>query len=55
MADFTLSPGIVTNEIDASVRRPTVSLSSVGGVVGRFDWDAECGDLQHPPCQGAGW
>ena len=38
MADFTLSPGIVTNEIDASVRRPTFSLSSVGGVVGRFDW-----------------
>lgn len=38
MADFTLSPGIVTSEIDRSIRQPTVSVGSVGGVVGRFDW-----------------
>lgn len=38
MVDFTLSPGIVTTETDRSIRTVTVPLTSVGGVVGRFDW-----------------
>jgi len=38
MADFPLSPGIVTNEIDNSIRQTTVSQGSVGGVIGRFTW-----------------
>ena len=38
MADFTISPGIVTNEIDQSIRSTTVSTGSVAGVIGEFDW-----------------
>lgn len=38
MADFTLSPGIVTNEIDNSIRQATVPQSSVAGVIGQFGW-----------------
>ena len=38
MADFTLSPGIVIKENDQSVRTPAFNLTSIGGVVGRFDW-----------------
>jgi len=38
MADFTLSPGIVTNEIDKSIRPEKLMLSSIAGVVGRFNW-----------------
>ena len=38
MADFSLSPGIVTNEIDNSVRTATVAQGSVAGVIGRYTW-----------------
>lgn len=38
MADFPISPGIVTNEIDLSVRIPVPGVSSVGGVIGRYTW-----------------
>ena len=38
MADFTISPGIVTNEIDQSIRSTTVSTGSVAGVIGEFNW-----------------
>lgn len=38
MADFTLSPGIVTNEIDNSVRQVVVPQTSVAGVIGRYSW-----------------
>jgi len=38
MADFTLSPGIVTNEIDKSIRPDKLALTSIAGVVGRFNW-----------------
>ena len=38
MADFSLSPGIVTREFDNSLTTVTVPQSSVGGVVGRYSW-----------------
>lgn len=38
MAEFPLSPGVVTSEIDRSIRQPTVASGSVGALVGRFDW-----------------
>lgn len=38
MADFTLSPGIVTTETDRSIITTTPNLTSVGGVVGSFGW-----------------
>ena len=38
MADFTISPGIVSNEIDQSIRSTTVSTGSVAGVIGEFNW-----------------
>ena len=38
MADFTISPGIVTNEIDQSVRATAVSTGSVAGLIGEFNW-----------------
>ena len=38
MADFTISPGIVTNEIDQSIRSTTVSTGSVAGVIGEYNW-----------------
>ena len=38
MADFTLSPGIVTNEYDKSIRQAVVSTGSVAGLIGEFNW-----------------
>ena len=38
MAEFTLSPGIVTTEIDNSVRTATVPQTSVAGVIGKYSW-----------------
>tara|TARA_B100001093_G_scaffold520368_1_gene615139 strand:+ start:19531 stop:21933 length:2403 start_codon:yes stop_codon:yes gene_type:complete len=38
MADFSLSPGIVTREFDNSLTTVTVPQLSVGGVVGRYSW-----------------
>ena len=40
MADFTFSPGIVTNEIDKSVRTEVLSTGSVAGLIGSFNWGA---------------
>lgn len=36
--DFPLSPGVVTSEIDNSIRQTAVPLGSVGSLIGKFSW-----------------